>query len=127
MEWWQILIIVLVVAAVILGVLYFYGRKLQTKANEQQALVDQAKMTASILVIDKKKMKIKDSNLPKMVQDQVPKYLRWRKMPMVKAKVGPKISTLLCDDKVYKELPIKKMVKVDIAGMYIVGIKSYKK
>lgn len=127
MTWWQILLIVLAVAAVVLAVLYFVGRNLQSKADGQQAMIDQAKITTSILVIDKKKMKIKDSKLPKMVQDQVPAYLRWRKMPMVKAKIGPKIQTLLCDEKVFKELPVKRNVKVDIAGMYIVGMKAVKK
>jgi len=32
----------------------------------------------------------------------------------------------MCDDKVFKQLPIKKNVKVDLAGMYIVGIKGAK-
>lgn len=127
MEWWQILLLVLGIIAVILVILYFVGRKLQGKADDQQAMINQNKMTTSILVIDKKKQKVKDSNLPKMVQDQIPKYMRFRKLPMVKAKIGPKITTLMCDDKVFKALPIKKMVKVDLAGMYIVGIKGYKK
>lgn len=127
MALWQILLIVLAVLTVALVVLYFVGRKLQTRADGQQSMIDQAKITTSILVIDKKKMKIKDSNLPKIVQDQVPAYLKWRKMPLVKAKIGPKIQTLLCDEKVFKELPVKKNVKVDIAGMYIVALKGYKK
>ena len=127
MEWYHIVLIILATIFVILTIMYFLGKKMQGKATEQQSIIDQAKMTASILVIDKKKARLKDSNLPKTVQDQVPKYLRFKKLPLVKAKIGPKITTLLCDDKVYKELPIKKMVKVDIAGMYIVGIKGYKK
>ncbi|WP_113672621.1 hypothetical protein [Vallitalea guaymasensis] len=127
MEWWEILLLVLGIIVVVLVILYFVGRKLQGKANDQQSVINQNKMTTSILVIDKKKQKVKDSNLPKMVQDQIPKYIRFRKLPMVKAKIGPKITTLLCDDKVFKELPVKKMVKVDLAGMYIVGMKGYKK
>lgn len=126
MEWWQIVLIVLAVVVVVFVGLYFLSKKLQSKANDQQALIDQSKMTTSILVIDKKKMKIKDSNLPKVVQDQVPAYLKFKKMPLVKAKIGPKITTLMCDDKIFKELPVKKMVKVDLAGMYIVGIKGVK-
>lgn len=127
MNWWQILLLVLGIIAVILVILYFVGRKLQGKADEQQSMINQNKMTTSILVIDKKKQKVKDSNLPKMVQDQIPKYMRFRKLPLVKAKIGPKITTLMCDEKVFKSLPVKKMVKVDLAGMYIVGIKGYKK
>lgn len=127
MQWWQILLIVLAVVAVVLVILYFVGRRLQTKADGQQEMINQSKITTSILVIDKKKMRIKESNLPQIVQDQVPAYLKWRKMPLVKAKIGPKIQTLMCDDKVFKEIPVKKMVKVELAGMYIVAIKGYKK
>lgn len=124
MELYQILLIASAVLLVIFVVLYFIGKKMQTRVNDQQALIDQSKMTTSILVIDKKKMKISDSNLPKMIQEQVPFYLKFRKVPLVKAKIGPKITTLMCDEKVYKEIPVKKQVKVDIAGMYIVAVKG---
>lgn len=127
MEWYHIALIILAVILVILVVLYFVGKKMQGTANQQQTIIDQAKMTTSILVIDKKKARMKESNLPKSVQDQVPSYLRFKKVPLVKAKIGPKVSTLLCDEKVFKDLPVKKMVKVEIAGMYIVGIKGFKK
>lgn len=126
MPWYIVFGIVLLVVAAVFVVLYFVGKKMQAKVNDQQTMIDQSKMTTSILVIDKKKMKIKDSNLPKIVQDQVPFYLRLRKVPLVKAKIGPKIMTLMCDEKVFKAIPVKKQVKVDIAGMYIVGIKGVK-
>lgn len=124
MSWWQIVLLVVAILFIIFGILYFVGRKLQKKVDSQQGMIDSAKQTVSILIIDKKKMKLKDSNLPKMIQDQIPAYLRWRKMPLVKAKIGPKITTLMCDERVFKTLPVKKLVKVDLAGMYIVGIKS---
>lgn len=124
MVWWQILLIVIAVIAVILGILYFVGRRLQSKVDSQQGMIESSKQTVSILVIDKKKQKMKDSNLPKLVQDQIPRYLKWRKMPLVKAKIGPKITTLMCEERVFNELPVKKMVKVDLAGMYIVGVKN---
>ncbi|PKM94838.1 MAG: hypothetical protein CVU84_07895 [Firmicutes bacterium HGW-Firmicutes-1] len=124
MDWIYILLIIIGIIAVILGVLFFLGKKMQTKVNDQQSLIDQSKMTTSILVIDKKKMKITDSNLPKVIQEQVPFYLKFRKVPLVKAKIGPKITTLMCDEKVFKDLPVKKQVKVDIAGMYIVAVKG---
>ena len=127
MVWWQIVLIVLAVVAVVLAVLYFVGRRLKTKADSQQEVINQSKVTTSILVIDKKKMRIGNSNLPQIIQDQVPMYLKWRKMPLVKAKIGPKIQTLMCDEKLFKQLPVKKNVKVELAGIYIVAIKSYKK
>ncbi|NLP46007.1 MAG: hypothetical protein GX347_03050 [Epulopiscium sp.] len=127
MNVWQIvLIVVLVIIGILVG-LYFVGRKLQVKMDQQQSLIDQHKIVTSILVIDKKKEKITKANLPKMVVDQVPKFYRIRKMPLVKAKIGPQIMTLLCDEKIFKKLPTKKMVKVELAGIFIVGIKSVKK
>lgn len=124
MHLWQIILIVVAVLLVVLGILYFVGRRLQKKVDSQQGLIESSKQTVSILVIDKKKLRLKESNLPKMVQDQVPMYLKWRKMPLVKAKIGPKITTLMCDERVFKTLPVKKLIKVDLAGMYIVGVKS---
>lgn len=91
----NVLIVILVIALVALVVLYFLGNKLQKRQVEQQQLLDAAAQTASILVIDKKKMKITQAGLPKAVTDQTPKYMRWAKVPVVKAKIGPKVMTLL--------------------------------
>ena len=88
---------ILVFLAIALGILYYFGRKLEKKQAASQAMMEAAKQTVSILVIDKKKLKIKESGLPKMVYDQTPKYMRWAKLPVVKAKVGPKIVTLIAD------------------------------
>ena len=59
-----------------------------------------------------------------MVIDQTPKYMFWAKVPVVKAKVGPKIMTLIADEKVFEQIPVKKEVKVVISGIYITAIKS---
>ena len=59
-----------------------------------------------------------------MVYDQTPKYMRWAKLPVVKAKVGPKIVTLIADEKVFQSLPVKTEAKVVISGLYITDIKS---
>ncbi|WP_105617540.1 hypothetical protein [Vallitalea okinawensis] len=122
----SIIVIIFLIVAAVFVILYFVGKKLQTKMDQSQEMISQNKMMQSILVIDKKKMKITEANLPKMVVDQVPKYYRFRKMPLVKAKIGPKITTLICDPKVFKTLPTKKMVKVELAGLYIVGYKDGK-
>ena len=83
-----------------------------------------SKQTVSMLVIDKKKMKIKDSGLPKIVYEQTPKYMRWAKVPVVKAKVGPKVMTLMADERVFASLPVKTEAKVVVSGLYITEIKS---
>ncbi len=115
---------ILVILIIILALLYFFGRKLEKKQAASQAMMEAAKQTVSILVIDKKKLKIKESGLPKMVYEQTPKYMRWAKLPIVKAKVGPKILTLIADEKVFQVLPVKTEAKVVISGLYITDIKS---
>ena len=89
----NILLVILIIAAVILAILYFLGNKLQKRQLEQQQMLDAAAQTVSLLVIDKKKLKLTQAGLPKMVVDQTPKYMRWTKVPVVKAKIGPKIVT----------------------------------
>ena len=67
MTWWQILLIILAVILVLLVVLYFVGSKMQRKQAVSQEQMDAMKQTLSMLIIDKKKMKLKDANLPDMV------------------------------------------------------------
>ena len=58
------------------------GGRLQKKANSQQEALASAAQTVSMLIIDKKKLKITEANLPKVVTDQVPKYARRAKFPI---------------------------------------------
>lgn len=120
----NVLLAILIVAAVVLAVLYFVGRKLEKRQVEQQQMMEAAKQTVSMLVIDKKKMKLKDAGLPAMVYEQTPKYARGFKVPIVKAKIGPKVMTLMADAKVFEALPVKKEAKVVVSGIYITEIKS---
>ncbi|MBO6108678.1 MAG: hypothetical protein J6P16_04660 [Eubacterium sp.] len=120
-----VLIVMLVILAVlIIGtvILYFVGRKLQKRQEESQVQMEASAQVASILVIDKAKMKLKDAGLPAVVVENTPKYLRRSKVPVVKAKIGPKIMTLMCDDKIFPLLPVKKNLKVKISGIYIMGV-----
>ena len=116
-----VIALILVIAMI---VLYFVGKKMQKKQDESQAQMEAASQVATILVIDKKKMKLKDAGLPKIVLDSTPKYLRGSKVPIVKAKVGPKVMSLICDDKIFPQLPIKKELRVVISGIYIMGVKG---
>ena len=63
----NVLLILLAIAAIVLVILYFLGSKLQKRQAEQQQMLDAAAQTVSILVIDKKKLKLTQSGLPKMV------------------------------------------------------------
>ena len=115
----NVVLVILVIAAIVLAVLYFLGRKLEKRQVEQEQLLEASKQVVSMLVIDKKKMKIKDAGLPKMVYEQTPKYMRWAKVPVVKAKVGPKVMTLMADERAFQMLPVKTEAKVVVSGIYI--------
>lgn len=118
-----VLLVILVVLIAALIALYFFGKKAQKKQEEQQAQIEAAKQTVSMLIIDKKRLPLKESGLPQMVIDQAPKLMRRSKLPIVKAKVGPKISVLIADEKV-DQIPVKKEVKAEVSGLYIVGVKG---
>lgn len=122
--WLKILIGVLVVLVIALGLLYYYGNKLQKKQAESQAMMESMAQTVNLLVIDKKMMKFKDAGFPPMVVEQSPKYLRRSKVPVVKAKIGPRIMTLMCDQSVFDVLPVKQEARVVMSGIYITAIKS---
>lgn len=116
--------IIVLVLLILMVVLYFFGKKMQKKQDESQAQMQAASQVATILVIDKKRMKLKEAGLPKIVLENTPKYLRNSKVPIVKAKVGPKIMSLMCDEKIFPVLPIKKELKVVISGIYIMDVKG---
>ena len=117
------LVISLVAVAILVG-LYFLGKKMDKKNAEQQEMMRQNAQVVSMLIIDKKKMKMKDSGLPASVLETVPKYLRGTKTHVVKAKVGPKIMSFMCDEKIFPLVPVKKEVKAVISGIYITDVKG---
>ncbi len=118
------LLVITVVLIIGIVVLYFLGKRAQKKQDEQQAQIEAMKQRVSMLIIDKKRMKIKDSGLPQAVIQQTPRLLRGSKLPIVKAKVGPQIMTLVSDEKIYDMIPTKKEVKATVSGIYITDIKG---
>lgn len=120
----KILLIILIVLIVALVVLYFVGRKAQKKQAQQQEQIDAAKQTVNMLVIDKKRMKLKDAGFPAIVMEQTPKYLRRAKFPVVKAKIGPQVMSLISDAAIFDSIPVKKEVKATISGIYITEVKG---
>ena len=119
-----VLLIVLVLMILIAVGLYFLGNKAKKKQAEQETMLEGMKQTTSMLIIDKKRLKLKESGLPQMVIDSTPWYLRWSKLPIVKAKVGPQVLNLVADEKIYDQIPVKKEVKATVAGIYITDIKG---
>jgi hypothetical protein len=119
-----VLLVILVILIALLIALYIFGKKAQKKQEAQQAQIEASKQTVSMLVIDKKRLPLKQSGLPQMVIDQTPKLMRRSKLPIVKAKVGPKISVLIADEKIYDLIPVKKEIKAEVSGLYIVGVRG---
>lgn len=119
-----VLLIILAVMAGVAVLLYFLGKKAQKREEEQKEQIDAMKQTVSMLIIDKKRMKIKESGLPQAVIDQTPKLMRWSKLPIVKAKVGPQVMSLVCDDKIFDNVPVKREVKATVSGIYITSVKG---
>lgn len=119
-----VLLVILAILVIATVVLYFLGKKAQKRQAEQQEQLEAVKQTVSMLIIDKKRMKIKESGLPQAVIDQTPRLMRGTKLPVVKAKVGPQIMTLICDEKIYDQVPVKKEVKATVSGIYITGVKG---
>ncbi len=119
-----VLLIILAILVVVLVVLYFLGKKAQKRQNEQQQQIDAMKQTVSMLIIDKKRMKMKDAGLPQAVMAQAPKLMRRAKLPIVKAKVGPQIVSLVCEEKIFDSVPVKKEVKAVVSGIYITDVKG---
>ena len=109
MPWWGWLLIG--IGALIIGFIVFvviFGRKMQKKQADAEQQMEAAKQTVSALIIDKQKKKMKESGLPESVLSQAPKYARNMKVPVVKAKVGNRVMTLIADQGVYEILPVKK-------------------
>ena len=42
----------------------------------------------------------------------------------MKAKVGPKVMTMIADEKIFDEIPVKKEVRATVSGLYITGVKG---
>ena len=124
MQVWHALLIILIVIVVALIVLYFFGKKAKKKQEAQQEQIEASKQQISMLVIDKKRLPLKQSGLPQMVIDQTPKLMRRTKLPIVKAKIGPRITNLVADEKIFDQIPVKKDIKAMVSGIYIVEVRG---
>lgn len=119
-----VLLVILVILIGVLIALYFLGKKAEKRQAEQEKMMESAAQQMSMLIIDKGKMRLRDAGFPAVVIENTPKYLRRSKVPVVKAKVGPKIMTLMCDAKVYDVIPVKKEVKATVSGIYITAVRG---
>ena len=119
-----VMLVILVVLIAAIVAIVIIGKKAQKSQAEQQELLEANKQTVSMLIIDKKRMKMKDSGLPQMVIDQTPKLMRGTKVPIIKAKIGPQIVSLISDEKIFDYVPVKKEVKAVVSGIYVMDVKG---
>ena len=124
MAWWIWLIIILVIVIGIFVALYIVGNKMQKKQSAQKEMMKEQAQPVTMLVIDKKMLPMRDAGLPKIVMEQTPKRYQKAKMPIVKAKIGPQIMNLICDDGIHDQMPVRGEVKAMVSGIYIVQVKS---
>jgi hypothetical protein len=124
MPWWGIMLIIIAIALVLMIVLYIVGSRMQKKQAAQKEEAMKAAQPVTMLVIDKKMMPMQDAKLPKIVMESTPKRFRKAKLPIVKAKIGPQITTLICDDTIFDSVPVKGEVKAMVSGIYITSVKN---
>ena len=124
MKWWILYIILGVIIAAAVAGWFFLKKKMEQKMSLQKELVDQHKIVTSILVLEKRMDKVDNANIPKTVVAQIPKIYKFRKVPLVKAKIGPQVMDLICDEEIFNKLPERKSVNVELAGIFIAGIKQ---
>lgn len=127
MHWWMVLLIIVAVAIILLFVLYKIGDKLQKRQISQKEQMAESAQPVTMLVIDKKVLPMKEANLPKVVMEQTPKRYQKAKLPIVKAKIGPQIMNLICDDAIFADVPTKGEVKAMVSGIYILSVKSVRR
>lgn len=123
---WDVVFIVFIIVVAIAAGLYFLNRWAVKRMDQQQTLINKSRTVVSIFVIDKKRDKITNVKLPKAAMAQMPKMAKFMKMYFVQAKIGAQIMTLMCEKKVFNALPVKKNVKVGLAGIYIVDMPGMK-
>ncbi len=119
-----IVIVVIAILVVLIIALYLLAKRNEKKRDEQQAAIDEMKQNCTMLIIDKKKMKLKDSGLPQQVIDETPWYAKRSKLPIVKVKIGSKIFTMVADTDIYDYIPVKKEVKATVSGIYITDVRG---
>ncbi|HCW23702.1 MAG TPA: hypothetical protein DGX96_08700 [Lachnospiraceae bacterium] len=126
MPGWAIALIVIGIIVAIFIVLYFIGRRLQKKQEEQDEQVQKTKQPMVMLIIDKKRMPLNKADLPPQVLEGTPKMFRRSKVPVVRVKVGPQITNMIADDRIFDEIPVKRQVRAMVSGIYIVDVRDMK-
>ena len=121
--WSIVLLSVLGALIIAVIILYFYSKKATAKRQEEMEAVKKQAMTINCYVIDKKKMRIKDAGFPKVVYDSAPRMTKISRVPVLKVKMGNKVTSLMCDPEVFKTILPKQEIRAQVTGVYVVDAK----
>ena len=122
---WQIVLwVIVIVLAAILVALFFIGRSLEKKQAEQQEQIEAAKQSVTFLVLDKKRLRLKESKLPQQVIDATPWYLRRSKLPIVMVRFNGQVMRMISDEAIFELIPVGKEVRATVSGLYITDVKG---
>lgn len=121
---WIVFFVILGIVTVTLIVFYFLGRRMQKRQDAQNEQIAQSAQQISMFIIDKKVMRIKDAGLPDIVMQQSNWFTKRAKVPVIRAKVGPQVMNLICDNAIFDTVPVKKEVKATVSGIYVTGVKG---
>ena len=118
-------ILIAVLAVLIVGVilLYIFGRRSQKKQAEQREELEKQAMTVNCFVIDKKKMRLKNAGFPKIVYDSAPRLSKIGKVAVVKVKIANRVTSLMCDEELFKTILPKQELRAQIVGVYMLSAK----
>lgn len=122
--WMIIMLVVIIVLIAVVVALYFWGKRLEKRQAEQKEQLDAAAQQVTMLIIDKKKLRLKDAGLPPIVMQNANWVMKRSKLPIVKAKVGPNMMSLIADQAIYDMIPVRKEVKATVSGLYITAVKG---
>ena len=125
--WTIVLIVILVILVAAVIIMYVLGKRAEKKQAEQEETIKQYQQQVSMLIIDKKRIRAKDADLPESMLSEIPWYLKRSKIPVVKAKVGPQIMNFVSDESIFDDIPVKKEVKATISGLYITNVRGIRK
>lgn len=103
-----------------------WGKIIKEKKEEN---IEKAKqtgnyVTTTLLIVGKGMKTPKEAKMPEHAINSLPKMVRNTKLPMVRAKVGKKLMTLVCEKKAYDNLVVFKKARVKMAGMVIEDAKT---
>lgn len=121
---WVIPVVLLVIMIGVFVALYFLGRRMEKQQAEQREQIEAASQQVTLLIIDKKRLKLKDAGMPEAVIAASPWYTKNAKVPVVKVKAGPRIMNLICAEEIFDELPTKKEVKATVSGLYLTSVRG---